>query len=139
MYPHAQDHRNKRLTPSCVQEIISKPTTELINEIPFDASTSENIHAEYCQLHTRNELPTVPSTLHLAHHQQSLADEYLAADSFFKNITFHAPLKKYSTKKFSFVNEHGKNDYLSILNDAEGNLLSSLLIQRRGEMAMNVI
>ena len=146
MYPHAQDQSYKRLTPSCIEKITTNSTTELINKIPFDLSISEEIHSEYCKLlqldaplhHTQNELPTVPSTLHLAHHQQSLSDEYLPEDSYFQNITFHAPLKpneKYSTRKFSFVNEEGKHDYLSILNDAEGNLLSSMLIQRNREMA----
>lgn len=150
VYPHTHDHGYKRLTPSCVKEIISKPSTQLINDIPFNASISEEVHAEYCKLlkldaplhHTRDILPTVPSTLHLAHHQQSLSDEYLTADSYFQNITFHAPLKpneKYSTKKFSFVNEEGKNDYLSVLNDADGNLLSSMLIQRDRELAMKEI
>eukprot|EP01083_Nonionella_stella_P042591 114986_1 len=142
IYSHmlSNEYSYTHMTNDMIQNIIDN--AELISNID-STSISVDTHADYCSLlnldaplhHTKDELPTIPSTLHIAHHNinNTENEKYI-----FQNITFHAPLKpntQYRVKQYRIDKDISEKfgldgpGYLSILEDGNGKICSSILIK----------
>jgi len=135
MYCHLNDEEKnyKRMTLKDITSMIDQAT--LIQSKPIWSISSE-VHIQYCkELHLdaplhHTEEPTVPSTLHLSHHA---FENY--TDLTLNNVTFHAQMKpdsQYTVSIYALLNhevEDGVTTYLSVLNDSDDRIFSSVLFR----------
>ena len=140
MYCHLNDEEKnyKRMTLKDITSIIDQAT--LIQSKPI-RSISTEAHFQYCkELHLdaplhHTEEPTVPSTLHLSHH--ALENH---TDLTLNNVTFHAQMKpdsQYTVSIYALLNhkvEDGATAYLSVLNDSDDRIISSVLFRASSTM-----
>lgn len=139
MYCHLNDEEKnyKRMTLKDITSMIDQAT--LIESKPIRSISSE-VHIQYCkELHLdaplhHTEEPTVPSTLHLSHHA---LENY--TDLTLNNVTFHAQMKpdsQYTVSIYALLNhemEDGLTTYLSVLNDSDDRIFSSVLFRALNE------
>ena len=136
-----------RLTVDCIQSLMSKG--ELVESVDSKSAVSLDHHNEFCRLlnldapvHHSGAFPTLPSTLHLSHHNLFSSAVQDIDNWIFKSINFHSPMKPESdfTSSTYFIEDLKSTQvagagsgpaYLSILNSTaeEGGVLSSILIQ----------
>ena len=129
----------------CIKAINSNIV--LVGEVQSKSVNAE-IHGKFCRLlsldaslhHTCSIPPTIPSALHISHHDVVDLEQDNHEEIYWKNVTFHAPLKpnmKYTASKYHIddlskvIRSASGPAYLSVMHDADGKLLSSILISKK--------
>jgi hypothetical protein len=123
---------DKRITAERIQDLLNK--ADLLESPTKFISVSEAVHKEFCKLlkldaalHHLGGTSTVPSTLHLSHHNLTNTD---IESMKLKNVTFQAPMKlstPYKRSKYSI--DDGKL-VLSIIHDKKEAVISSVILER---------
>ena len=137
-YLNEEERNYKRMTLKDITSMMEQAA--LIESKPIQ-SISLKAHFQYCkELHLdaplhHTEHPTVPSTLHLSHHA---LENY--TNLTLTNITFHAQMKpdsQHIVRVYALLNhevEDGATTQLSVLNDSDGRIFSSVLFQAPSTM-----
>ena len=140
IYSHVLDLDNnteeaidERVTAEHIQDLLNE--ADLLESPTEFISVSEAAHKEFCKLlnldaplHHLGGSSTVPSTLHLSHH--NLTDIDIESMKF-SNVSFQAPMKLSTPYKRSRYSIGDGKLVLSIIHDEAETILSSVILEKK--------